>query len=164
MNTESLFPGMLIYKVQLNGVQGLFSSCSQFEDGCGWEEEASSPSTLYKKKRSKMWKYGWQLPPVSFYQTEQTQAFLLKVITFSFLPNDVDSKWTYEIVSEQKNRQHNTHTDLSSLSCQTLFITLNMYSTGPFVLAQCSANSTQYTNKSSTDIFLKGKIQRLELN
>lgn len=51
MNTESLFPGMLIYKVQLNEVQGLFSSCSQFEDGCGWDEEASSPSTLHKKRR-----------------------------------------------------------------------------------------------------------------
>lgn len=32
-------------------VQGLFSSCLQFEDGCGRDEEASSGSALYKKNR-----------------------------------------------------------------------------------------------------------------
>lgn len=50
MNTESLFPGMLIYKVELKFKDRLVLVCS-LKMGCGWDEEVSSPSTSYKKKR-----------------------------------------------------------------------------------------------------------------
>lgn len=61
--------------------------------------------------------------------------------------------------------KHNSHTNLSSLSCQTLFIKLNIieYSTGPFALAQHSASATKYISKSLLYVFLQEKNWRLKL-
>lgn len=58
-----------------------------------------------------------------------------------------------------------SHTNLSPLSHQTLFIALNITecSTGPFALAQHSASATQYTSKSLSRVFLQERIWRLKL-
>lgn len=156
---------MIIYKVQLKFKDRLVLVCSLKIAVDGMKRPPLTPHCIKRTEETQNRKVQLTIAPSKFLPDRaETQAFLLKV-TFSFLHNDVESKWTYHgTVSEHKNRQHNNHTDLSSLSCQTLYITLNMYSTGPFVLAQHSANSTQYTNKSPTDVFLKERSQRLELN
>lgn len=58
-----------------------------------------------------------------------------------------------------------SHTNLSPLSHQTLFIALNITecSTGPFALAQHSASATQHTSKSLSHVFLQERIWRLKL-
>lgn len=87
-----------------------------------------------------------------FYQTEHTQSlFLLKLLTFPLSHNNV------ELLLSKIAGKHSSHSDLSSLPCQTLFITLNIteYPTGPFALAQHSASATQYTSKSPLFVFLQ---------
>lgn len=46
-----------------------------------------------------------------------------------------------KLLLSKRTGKHNSHSDLSFLPCQTLFITLNIieYPTGPFALAQHSA-------------------------
>lgn len=155
MNTEGLFTAMIIYKVQLKFRDHLVLILSVKMAVDGLKKPPLLPHCIKRSEETQNMKVQLTIAPSKFLpDIAETRAFLLKLLTFSFLHNDVESKWTYhENSSEQKNRQHTTHTNFSSLSCQTLFITLNMDSPGPFVLAQHSANSTQYTNKSPTDVF-----------